>query len=323
MKRALVLTIAAVPLVAGCALLRTDPVPPSPALVGVEAQNAAWANKIQRGRDNKATFTPLEKARTALEEARSQAKVEEYDSQSLQQAEQALSDAESTWQEVAGDASPDPATLGRIAGDAHRAQRLAEIAQYTAMREINLDQLAAVTREFESSRQQQVKQSASSDADLLGTRVIPGRLGEIGFQAGTPKLTDQSRQVVARLSALLRSNPDYGIAILGHTDNTAPAQSRLDAFVRANPGLDEKAPTHDDKVSAFNLALSSARARAVARLLVENGIPARRIGARGFGDRRPVATNDTAEGRSTNRRVEAIVVPGPDSPGRQSSQGGG
>ena len=59
-----------------------------------------------------------------------------------------------------------------------------------------------------------------------------------------------------------------------------------------------------------------------ARALVDNGVPARRIGARGFGDTRPVASNDTAEGRAANRRIEAVIVPGPDSPEARRARSG-
>lgn len=323
MKRVLVMMVAVVPLVAGCSVFRSNPVPPNPALVGVQAQNAAWAGEIKRGRDGEPIFGPLVEARTAVDEARSQAQVDEYDADSLQKAESVLADAESGWQAIADEDDRDPEALAEVANNAHQAQRLAEIARYTAMREINLDRLNAVTEELDSRQPARPQDNLSGEGDLLGQRVIPGRLGSVAFQTGTPRLTAQSRQVVGQLAALLRRNPNYGIAILGHTDNTAPADQRLQAFAQANPSLEDNAPTHADKVAAFNLALSSARARAVARQLVDNGIPAARIGARGFGDQKPVASNDTAEGRRANRRVEAIVVPGPDSPAREKNQGGG
>jgi OOP family OmpA-OmpF porin len=58
-----------------------------------------------------------------------------------------------------------------------------------------------------------------------------------------------------------------------------------------------------------NLALSQERARKVARFLVDvGGVEARRVTAQGFGETRPVASNDTKEGRAANRRVEILII---------------
>jgi outer membrane protein OmpA-like peptidoglycan-associated protein len=68
------------------------------------------------------------------------------------------------------------------------------------------------------------------------------------------------------------------LEIFGHTDNVGNAQT--------------------------NLSLSQQRADAVADYLVRRGIPKERIFARGFGERYPLASNNTPEGRMENRRVE-------------------
>ncbi|WP_437952054.1 OmpA family protein [Sorangium sp. So ce296] len=57
-----------------------------------------------------------------------------------------------------------------------------------------------------------------------------------------------------------------------------------------------------------NLKLSDRRAKAVMKYLVDRGIPAGMLTARGFGTSRPIADNDTAEGREKNRRVEFNIV---------------
>jgi outer membrane protein OmpA-like peptidoglycan-associated protein len=66
---------------------------------------------------------------------------------------------------------------------------------------------------------------------------------------------------------------------------------------------------HTDSVGTneYNMTLSENRANAVRDYLVKQGIDAYSIGARGFGEGQPVATNDTAEGRQQNRRVELVV----------------
>ena len=81
---------------------------------------------------------------------------------------------------------------------------------------------------------------------------------------------------------VMKDYPDLNVVIEGHTDNV---------------GTD-----------AYNKNLSQERADAVKRYMVEEGgIDANRIDAKGFGEERPVASNDTEEGRLQNRRVEAAV----------------
>lgn len=67
---------------------------------------------------------------------------------------------------------------------------------------------------------------------------------------------------------------------------------------------------HTDSVGrdAYNQKLSERRAASAVKALVEAGVDASRIKAVGYGEKRPIATNDTAEGRAENRRVEAVMV---------------
>ncbi|HBH62622.1 MAG TPA: cell envelope biogenesis protein OmpA, partial [Nitrospiraceae bacterium] len=64
-----------------------------------------------------------------------------------------------------------------------------------------------------------------------------------------------------------------------------------------------------DKRYIDNMELSFLRAKAVASLLVENGISRDRISITGYGETRPIASNETDEGRIKNRRVEIKLVP--------------
>ena len=79
------------------------------------------------------------------------------------------------------------------------------------------------------------------------------------------------------------------IVVEGFTDN-----------VPIGPALKARFPS--------NWELSSARATDVLRFLVSKGVPANSISAQGFGDSRPVASNNTAEGRAKNRRVEIVIM---------------
>jgi len=83
------------------------------------------------------------------------------------------------------------------------------------------------------------------------------------------------------LAKVMKDYPDLKVVIEGHTDNIGTAE--------------------------YNKNLSQERAEAVKKYLVEKGIDANRITAQGFGFDRPIASNDTEEGRQKNRRVEAAV----------------
>ena len=100
---------------------------------------------------------------------------------------------------------------------------------------------------------------------------------------------EQTRSILVRLAALLNSSEIGGrkVRIEGHTDSV---------------DVDPSGPWQD------NWQLSSERARAVLKYLVNFGVDEKRFQIAGFGDTMPVAGNDTAEGRAYNRRVDIVVV---------------
>ena len=108
-----------------------------------------------------------------------------------------------------------------------------------------------------------------------------------GAAEPTPEIDDKIAKVVPSLRKLTE---DHEVLIEGHTDN-----QRI----------------HNDYFDS-NWELSTARATSVARLLIEKyGLPQSRMGAVGYGDTRPVAPNDTPEGRAKNRRVVFFVKGSP------------
>jgi len=106
-------------------------------------------------------------------------------------------------------------------------------------------------------------------------------LGDVQFAPNHEKLTAEAMQKLYPLVTMLKEQPKRSIRIEGHTDSSG-----------------EK---------SYNLDLAQRRADAVRDFLIENGIRAERITARGEGEEKAVASNDTAEGRRENRRVEIIV----------------
>jgi OOP family OmpA-OmpF porin len=100
----------------------------------------------------------------------------------------------------------------------------------------------------------------------------------VNFETGSAILTPGARQVLDRVATSLVGNPGIRVEVSGHTDNTGSRN--------------------------FNVSLSQSRAESVMEYLVGQGVAENRMEARGFGPDRQVATNDTAEGRAMNRRVE-------------------
>ena len=88
--------------------------------------------------------------------------------------------------------------------------------------------------------------------------------------------------------------------------NFYPELNAIATTMNINPGLKVEVQGHTDSVgrAASNMKLSENRAKAVMEYLVSKGIDAKRLSAKGLGEARPIATNDTPEGRAQNRRVE-------------------
>lgn len=120
--------------------------------------------------------------------------------------------------------------------------------------------------------------SLSLDSIEINEPVV---LNNIYFKLDKAELLPSSYNELNRLLGFLRENPEMEIEIAGHTDST---------------GSD-----------AYNKKLSRARAKAVVSYLVEKGIDSTRLSHEGYGSSRPVADNQTQEGRAGNRRVEFII----------------
>lgn len=113
---------------------------------------------------------------------------------------------------------------------------------------------------------------------------------KILFDSGSAEIKKEGKKVLDRVVEILKNVKDRQINIEGHTDN-----------VPISPRLAQKFPT--------NWELSTARATNVVRYLQEKGIDPALLSATGYGEYRPVASNDTEEGRAKNRRIEIVLVP--------------
>ncbi|GAB3500633.1 OmpA family protein [Spirosoma knui] len=108
------------------------------------------------------------------------------------------------------------------------------------------------------------------------------RLNNIFFDTGKSELRPESGPELDRLVTTLNEAPKMVIEVRGHTDNT---------------GSNE-----------INAKLSQDRADAVREYFISKGIEPDRVASKGFGETKPISTNDTDEGRQQNRRVEFVIV---------------
>jgi outer membrane protein OmpA-like peptidoglycan-associated protein len=123
---------------------------------------------------------------------------------------------------------------------------------------------------------------AGGGRELYDALERDGRVAMQGilFDTGSDRIRPESGPTLKEITAMLEQHGDLRIGIEGHTDAVG-----------------------DD---GGNQALSDKRAAAVKAYLVAQGIDESRLEARGYGETRPAATNDTPEGRQQNRRVELV-----------------
>lgn len=161
------------------------------------------------------------------------------------------------------------AEVARIsaAGQVEQARTDAEVARIAAAGQAEQAQ--------ELQRQIDELQAKPTDRGLVLT------LGDVLFNSGRADLNAGATSSLNKLAAFLNHYPDRGAAIEGHTDSM---------------GSDDQ-----------NQGLSQRRAEAVKSYLVGQGIGTIRLAAAGKGENQPLASNDSAEGRQQNRRVEVII----------------
>ena len=148
------------------------------------------------------------------------------------------------------------------------------------------DDLEHVRRELQQTLSNQV---ASHTVSIqMGRDGLIISLREAGFfSSGSATPKPQTLATLSQIATALGHSP-YDLRVEGHTDNV---------------------PIHTDEFDS-NWELSTARATSITRLLLQlDAIPADRISAAGYAEFHPVDSNDTAEGRARNRRVDLVVSP--------------
>jgi len=108
--------------------------------------------------------------------------------------------------------------------------------------------------------------------------VLAAALQGVKFKTDSDELLPESFSKLDAVLTLMKKHPDFSLKISGYTDNSGDAD--------------------------YNLSLSDKRAHSAEQYLISKGISPSRIKAKGYGEANPAASNDTAEGRAKNRRVE-------------------
>lgn len=186
--------------------------------------------------------------------------------------------------------------------DDEREQRARILADRGALRNEVASMKEALTDLQERKRQAEARVAAYRDlvarfqalidAGTLDVRIIDGRMvvvlnNDILFASGAADLSDDGRAALSEVAAVFTQFPDRRFQVEGHTDDQPIRTSRFPS----------------------NWYLASARAIHVVEHLVASGVGADAVSAASYADTRPVAANDSEEGRSQNRRIEIVVVP--------------
>jgi outer membrane protein OmpA-like peptidoglycan-associated protein len=146
---------------------------------------------------------------------------------------------------------------------------------------------AAIGNQMDNQIRELREQTAGSGIDVSptddGRAILVNLPNGITFPVDSSAIQPDFRRTLDDIAGNLNRYPDSLIDVYGHTD----------------------ASGSDD----YNLALSDRRARAVADYLSSRGVNPARIRWQGFGESQPIASNDSEQGRATNRRVEIKIVP--------------
>jgi outer membrane protein OmpA-like peptidoglycan-associated protein len=193
--------------------------------------------------------------------------------QQLQQNAQAESDRNRA---AAADANQAAANANQAAADAQQGQKNAEAATATFDQ-----QLQQAVRDREELRARLLQQFNAILTTRDTARGLVVNLSDVLFDTGKYTLRPAAREKLAKISGIVLAYPDLRLAIEGNTDSV---------------GSD-----------AMNQELSEKRANSVMDYLAQQSIPQASMTSQGFGKTQPIASNDTAEGRQQNRRVELVV----------------
>lgn len=141
---------------------------------------------------------------------------------------------------------------------------------------------AVIGRKMDKQAKEIENKVPGAKVERVGEGIVVEFADKVLFGFDRSDLSATAEGNLDKLANILKEYPDTNIEIQGHTDSK---------------GSD-----------SYNMSLSEKRAQSVATYLRGRGIASNRITTRGYGETAPVATNDTEDGRSQNRRVDFLIT---------------
>ncbi len=152
-----------------------------------------------------------------------------------------------------------------------------------------------VREQSEAFTRMQQAMKAELESKQVALKELEGKLTltmveAILFDSGKAEVKQEGRQALQKVAEVLKTVEGQEIVVAGYTDNVQIGERLA-------------------KIYPSNWELSAARAISVVKILVADGVNPENLSAAGYGEYRPVADNDTPEGRAENRRMEIILMP--------------
>lgn len=157
-------------------------------------------------------------------------------------------------------------------------------------REARLAQMKNTYDQLVGKLENEIQRGEVTISELQG-RLTVNMVERILFDSGRAEVKPEGLDVLRRVGNILNEAQDKVVQVEGHTDSVPISGRLVDRF-----------PT--------NWELSTARAANVVHFLQDQvGIPGERLAVTGYGPYRPIAGNDTPEGREQNRRIQIVLIP--------------
>jgi len=156
----------------------------------------------------------------------------------------------------------------------------------------SLDRNAQLEREYQQLNEQMGSEVSARNVQItrLQDAIKVSVNSELLFPSGGWEMPEAAKTSIAKIAKVLAPHQKSKINVNGYTDNTP-----------IGPGLAKKGVT-------TNEILSQKRADTVMQYMISQGVKSDLVSAHGYGESDPVGSNDTAEGRAQNRRVELTIA---------------
>jgi len=160
--------------------------------------------------------------------------------------------------------------------------------QYRQLQQSSAAQAAQSASELAAAKKQAAAEKAQTGR--LQEAILFTVNSDLLFRSGSWEMSPQGQELIAKLAPKLAPYQQTKLVVNGYTDN-APIE----------PALKRQGVTSNE-------VLSQKRAETVRQYLISQGVKPDMISARGFGEAKPIAANNTAKGRAKNRRVEVTLA---------------